>query len=137
VGLYLCVFDGDEDVDGIDVGMYEDWNAFIKAIVSHLEGGQRGSRFPLLTLHQDCDGEWSPSECVDLEKALDEIAREFEHLPSEPPRDGWKADIAKRFGLQLGTLHDCFFDVDGESLIGRLRGLAKLAQKINRPIIFQ
>jgi hypothetical protein len=137
VGLYLCIFDGDEEVDGIDVGMYEDWSVFIKAIVGHLEGGQRGSRFPLLTLHSDCDGQWSPSECVDLERAIDEIARGFGHLPAEPPADGWKVDVTKLFGLHFKTLGDCFFDVDGESLIDRLRDLAKLALKINRPIMFQ
>src|SRR5262245_41904554 len=117
--------------------MYEDWSVFIKAIVGHLEGGQRGSRFPLLTLHSDCDGEWSPSECVALEKAIDEIARGFGDLPAEPPADGWKADVTKLFGLRFRTLRDCFFDVDGESLIDRLRELAKLAQRINRPIMFQ
>ena len=137
MGLYLCVFEDDVDVDGIDVGMYDDWNGFIKAIVGHLEGGQRGSRFPLLTLHPDSDGQWSPSECADLEKMLDEIGREFDRLPAEPPGSGWKADIAKRFGLHLKTLRDCFFDVDGESLIDRLRDLAKVAKKLNRPIIFQ
>jgi len=24
MGLYLCIFDGDEDVDGVDVGAYAD-----------------------------------------------------------------------------------------------------------------
>ena len=66
---------------------------------------------------------------------LPEIARGFEHLPAEPP--GWKVEVTKLLGLHFRTLRDCFFDVDGESLIDRLRDLAKLAQKINRPILFQ
>jgi len=53
MGLYLCVFDGEEDVDGIDVGAY------------------------------------------------------------------------------------CLFDVDGENLFERLRGLAQLARRIDGPILFQ
>lgn len=137
MGLYLCVFDGEEDVDGIDVGAYGDWNDFIKAIIVHGENGVRGSRFPVLTLHSDCDGQWSPLECIELERACDEIERIFTTLPAAPSREGWQAQLAKQLGLRFETLRDCFFDVDGENLFERLRGLAQLARKIDGPILFQ
>jgi hypothetical protein len=137
MGLYLCIFDGGEDVAGLDAAAYGDWALFINAVIAHVEGGQRGSRVPVLTLHSDCDGEWSPAECVELVRALDEIERIFRKLPPEPPRDGWRAEVAKEEGLRFETLYDCFFDVDGENLIERLRGLAKLAQSLDRPIAFQ
>jgi len=137
MGLYLCVFEGDEDVEGVDVGAYEDWNAFIDEVVRHVENGLRGSRHPVLTLHSDCDGQWTPQECPDLDRAMDEIEQTFRRLPAAPPPDGWKANVAKQLGLRFDTLRACFFDVDGENLIDRLRGLSKLAQKMNRPILFQ
>jgi hypothetical protein len=137
MGLYLCVFDDDEDVEGIDCGGYSDWNAFIAAVVEHVEQGRRGTRVPLLTMHSDSDGEWSPAECVVLERALDEIEAVFARRPAEPPRDGWRAQVAEELELQFDSLRDCFFDVDGENLIERLRGLAKLARDLDRPIRFQ
>ena len=137
MGLYLCVFDGEEDVDGVDVGGYDDWGVFIAAIVDHAENGVRGSRFPVLTLHSDSDGQWSAEECVELERACDEIERIFTRLPAAPPHDGWKGQLARQLGLRFETLRDCFFDVDGENLLERLRGLAQLARKIDGPILFQ
>jgi len=137
MGLYLCVFDEGEDVEGIDCGGYADWNAFIAAVVEHVEHGQRGTRVPLLTMHSDCDGEWSPAECAVLERALDEIEAVFRRLPAQPPRDGWRAAVAADLELQFDSLWDCFFDVDGENLIERLRGLAKVALDRDRPIRFQ
>jgi hypothetical protein len=137
MGLYLCVFDEGEDVEGIDCGGYSDWNAFIAAVVEHVEQGQRGARVPLLTMHSDCDGEWSPAEWVVLARALDEIEETFKRLPAQPPRDGWRAQVAEDLELRFESLWDCFFDVDGENLIERLRGLAKLARERNRPIRFQ
>jgi len=137
MGLYLCVFDEGEDVEGIDCGGYSDWNAFIAAVVEHVEHGQRGTRVPLLTMHSDSDGEWSPAECVVLERALDEIEAVFRRQPAQPPRDGWRAQVAADLELQFDSLWDCFFDVDGENLIERLRGLAKVALDRDRPIRFQ
>jgi hypothetical protein len=137
MGLYLCIFDGDEDVDGIDVGAYSDWNTFIRAIIAHMENGLRGMGAPVLTLHGDSDGEWSPAECAQLERTLDDIERIFSRSPPEPPQEGWQAKDAKRQGLRFTNLADCVFDVDGQNLITRLRDLAKLAQKLDRPILFQ
>jgi len=45
VGLYLCIFDGDEEVDGVEVGAYADYNALRDYVVRELETGRAGSRF--------------------------------------------------------------------------------------------
>ena len=70
MGLYLCVFDGDEELEGVDVGSYADFDFFRGAVAEILEGGNAGTRYPTLMLHSDCDGEWSVEECIDLEKEL-------------------------------------------------------------------
>ena len=123
MGLYLAVFDGDEELDGVEVGLYADFSAFREAVVANLEGGFPGSRFPTLILHSDCDGEWSPVQAALLEKELEVIGMELQRLPPVPLNDGWQRQVAKTFGVQNHTLFDRFFDVDGEPRIDRLIGL--------------
>ena len=137
MGLYLCIFDGDEEVDGVEVGPYADFDVFRDCIVRELEGGNAGSKFPTLILHSDCDGEWSPSEAGELEKELMTIGNKFRRLPPIPISSDWRRQVVKRFGLQINNLYDCFFDVDGEPLLERLINLAKLSQQRNLPILFQ
>jgi hypothetical protein len=137
MGLYLCVFDGDEEVDGVEVGPYAEFGAFRDCIVRELEGGIAGSKFPLLVLHSDCDGEWSSSEAGELEKELIATGNEFRCLPPIPIGSDWKRRVAKSAGLQTHSLYDCFFDVDGEPLLDRLVNLARLSQARKLPILFQ
>jgi hypothetical protein len=56
MGLYLCVFQGDEELDGVDVGSYGDFNHF-RSVVAGLEDGPPGSKYPTLILHPDSDGD--------------------------------------------------------------------------------
>ena len=67
MSLYLCIFDEEEELDGVDVGAYSDFGYFRNTIVRELERGKAGSRFPMLILHPDCDGEWTIADCVKLE----------------------------------------------------------------------
>jgi hypothetical protein len=135
MGLYLAIFDGDDELDGVEVGMYSDFGSFRDAAVS-LEAGKAGSRFPTLILHSDCDGEWTPEQSVALETELKAISEEFAVMPAIP-LDGWKLQIAKLLGLRPASLYECFFDVDGEPLLERLLDLSRLSQSRNLPIIFQ
>jgi hypothetical protein len=136
MGLYLAVFDDQDEIAGVEVGSYADFAYFRDAVVSGLEGGVAGSRFPTLILHSDCDGEWTPNEAGTLEVELSVIAKEFEALP--PVRlDDWKAEVAKMFGIRPTNLAECFLDVDGEPLLERLVGLARLSQDRKLPILFQ
>ena len=137
MGLYLAVFDGDDELDGVEVGSYADFGVFRSAVAKHLEGGVEGSRCPTLMLHSDCDGQWSPEEASLLQGELAAITESFMDLPPEPLGDGWKPEVAKTFGLRPGNLYDCFFDVDGEPLLDRLMGLAQFSVERNLPIVFQ
>ncbi|MDR2240737.1 MAG: immunity 70 family protein [Zoogloeaceae bacterium] len=137
MGLYLCIFDDDDELDGVEVGSYNDFGTFRSAIAAHVEGGMEGSRCPTLMLHSDCDGQWSPEEAGKLRTELTVIAEKFMELPPEPLGDGWRSEVAKTFGLRPGNLYECFFDVDGEPLLDRLMGLAQLSVGRNLPILFQ
>jgi hypothetical protein len=137
MGLYLCIFDGDEEVEGVEVGPYADFGKFRDCVVRELEGGNAGSKFPTLILHSDCDGEWSPTEAGKLETELVEISNEFRRRPSIPITSDWQKQVVKSFGSQINNLYDCFFDVDGEPLLERLVSLAELSQERNLPILFQ
>lgn len=136
MGLYLCVFEGDEELEGVEVGSYADWGRFVEAVVA-LEGGRRGARFPLITLHPDSDGQWSPDDAITLAAQLGEIEAALKKAPPAPPAGGWQAAVAKQLGLRFASLYDCFFDVDGEPLVERLGALAREAAVRRLPILFQ
>jgi len=137
VGLYLCIFDGDEEIDGVEVGSYADYGWFIDTVIRELEGGRRGSQCPTLTLHSDCDGEWSVAECVLLERELRATEEALRGLPPIPFNSEWQTSVARGIGYQCRTLYDCFLDVDGEPMIERLMNLCRRAQQVNQPILFQ
>jgi hypothetical protein len=137
MGLYLCVFDGDEELDGVEIGSYGDFAFFRDAVAKHLEGDQYGSRFPTLLMHSDSEGEWPPDQAVVLEKELLLIAKESKSLPPVAWPPGWQEDVARQLGLRPANLYDCFIDIDGEPLIERLVDLTKLSQRSRQPILFQ
>jgi hypothetical protein len=137
MGLYLSVFDDDSELDGVEVGSYADFSAFRSAVVRNLEGGAPGSRFPTLILHSDCDGIWTPAEAAALEKELEVVSAEFRELPPVAVTVDWQKEVVRAFGIQIKSLYDCYFDVDGEPLLERVIGLCQLSQARNLPILFQ
>ena len=141
MGLYLCVFRSDEvddEVDGVEVGSYDDFHDFRLAVAQGLENGQWGSRFPVLMLHHDSDGEWTPGEAVALAGELQVIETEFAALPARGFVAGsWQAKVAGSLGLAPKTLRESFIDVDGELLVERIRELAVTAAKLGVPISLQ
>ncbi len=137
MGLYLCIFDDDEDVDGVEVGTYADYNALRDYIVRELEAGRAGSRFPTFVLHSDCDGEWSVPECQSLQSELGEIAAGLKERPAVAFFSDWQRAVAKSIGLAPQNAFESFIDVDGEFLLERLQNLAKYALERRLPILFQ
>lgn len=137
MGLYLCVFENEEEIDGIDVGRYADFDSLRTYISRELEGGRTGSRFPIFIRHSDCDGEWLPSELDELHRELTEIASELIARSAVPFASDWQIAVAKSIGLVPRNALESFIDVDGEFLIDRLRSLVKCAQKRGVSILFQ
>lgn len=138
MGLYLAVFDGDEELEGVEVGSYADFGEFRDAVADSLERGAIGSRFPTLMLHSDCDGSWSPEEAGRLQMELRQIADEFRRLsPLELKPGSWQAEVARGLGIRATSRYETFIDVDGELLIERLAQLAEVSQRSGREILFQ
>jgi hypothetical protein len=120
MGLYLCVFDGDCEVDGVKVGSYADFGCFRACVTDLLEAGLAGSRFPTLVNHSDCDGTWSPDECADLARELSEISEGFKKSAPRVFNSSWQEQVANLVGLRPASLYESFIDVDGEPLIDRM-----------------
>jgi hypothetical protein len=137
MGLYLCVFDGDDERDGVEIGSYADFAYFRDTVTDRLEGGDAGSKYPCLILHADSDGEWSPSECRALREELSEIARQFKELPGIAFNAEWQRQVGKALGFKPSCLYDSFIDVDGEPLLERLQRLCDTAVQLSQPILFQ
>ena len=137
MGLYLFICDGEKELLGIDVGFYSDFGWFRGLIAENLEGGEFGSRFPTLMLHSDCDGQWSPEEAKLLEKELQCIKVELETFSPIDLNSGWQISVAETMGLEIESLYDCFFDVNGEPLVDGLIRLAKTSYTNQLPILFQ
>ena len=137
MSLYLCIFDDDEEIDGVAVGAYSDFGDFRAAVAKALEGDNWGSRFPALMSHSDCDGQWTVEECAKLEMELETIITEMKGLPPRQFSAEWQKKQAKTLGLSPQSLYESFIDVDGEPLLERLLELVHLARQHGLPILFQ
>jgi hypothetical protein len=138
MGLYLAVFDNNEEVEGVEVGSYADFGVFRDTVASRLEGGVAGSLFPVLMVHSDSDGSWSPDEAIQLQIELEKISEKFRLLPPlDLIEDSWQYEVAKSVGLRPKNLYESFFDIDGEPLIERLLDLIRVSKLRVKEILFQ
>jgi hypothetical protein len=137
VGLYLALFENDDEIEGVEVGSYADFGAFRDTVTEVLEGGAAGSRFPTLVLHSDCDGSWNSDEATRLKRELTTIRVEFSALPPREFASSWQIDVARSLGISPANLAESFIDVDGENLLARLIALAEIAEARRQVILFQ
>jgi Immunity protein 70 len=138
MGLYLTVFDdNDEELDGVEIGSYLDYDLFIQNVINDVEGGVQGTACPALTLHHDSEGEWNSEEAVKLRTELQKITEVFKSNPPVKHNSAWVAEVMSNVGLKPTNAYESFIDVDGEFLIDRLIGLAELSIKTGFPILFQ
>lgn len=136
MSLYLCVFRDDEEIQGVEVGSYDDFSRFRDGVAQKLENGKRASRFPVLQLHPDSEGEWGIVDCRRLEQELAVIQSESSKLPPVPLAPDQQG-VAREVGIVPRNLAESFIDVDGESLLSRLSELCRSAIEHNQPILFQ
>ena len=137
MGLYLGVFKDDMEISGLEIGSYGDFGDFRDTVSTTLEGNEPGSKYPILILHSDCDGDWPVESLPMLIAELENISEAFRCLLPTEVTAVWKKEVVKKLGLKINTLYDCFFDIDGEPLLERLIKLARLGLKEQLPIIFQ
>jgi hypothetical protein len=135
--VYLCIFDGEEEVEGVEIGSYADFGFFREGVTAVVENGKKGSRCPILINHHDSDGEWSPEEAGRLVGELKLVANGFSKMPPVTFNSDWKKQVAASEGLEPRNLLECFFDVDGVPLVARLLDLAEKSDRLRLPIIFQ
>ncbi len=131
MSLYLCILDGDDEVDGWVLGHYGDFGSFRDAIAESLGA----SGFPVLMQHSDCDGEWTPSDARRLKNELKEIGEAFKDLPAIRHSDAF--EHTSEHWESASTLYDCFHNVDGENLFEALDALCTVAISRDKPILFQ
>lgn len=137
MGLYLCIFDGDEDIDGLEVGSYADYNALRNYVVGEFEEGKAGSSFPTFVMHSDSDGEWSVEQCCQLRNELSAIVAAMKTRPPVEFSSEWQRGVAKSVGLVPQNAFESFIDVDGEFLLERLQNLIEKSITKQLPILFQ
>jgi hypothetical protein len=137
MGLYLCIFDGEDELDGVEIGSYADFNSLRACVTDEIEGGKVGSRFPTFIMHSDCDGDWSPEDCHCLRAELVEIIAALKLLPPVNFNSEWQRAMAKQIGLRPKTAFESFIDVDGEFLLYRLQNLVDKAIGRQLPVLFQ
>lgn len=136
MSLYLCVFRDEEELDGVEVGSYEDFER-LRAFARGVDG-RIFRRFGTLRVNVSPTTTWSPRAAARLEKEVAALAEELRRRPPEPfPPGSWQAEVAAARGAPPATLYDCFFDVDGRPLVERLVALCRLSVENRQPILFQ
>ncbi len=131
MSLYLCIFDGEEEVTGWVFGHYSDFGYFRDVISAKLEAND----YPTLMQHSDCDGEWSPKELRRLRSELETIGEQLRRLPAEQPSGALEHTAKFRRGAK--SLYDCFHNVDGENVFEALIALCDEGIARDRPVLFQ
>jgi hypothetical protein len=111
VSLYLCIFSGNVEVAGVDVGAYSDFGEFRDRVAQGAEHGAWGSLFPVLMNQPDDEGDWAVEDLVALDAEL--------------------AALAHRRDL------DQFRDSEERPLVGSLLALCDAALRVGEPILFQ
>ena len=141
MGLYFCVFNGDDEIDGVVVGPYADFGELRDYVVRELEGVQPGAKFPTFILHSDChsdcDGEWSVDDAIKLLAEMEEIVSSMKARKPVPFVSEWQSKAARNIGLTPKSAFECFVDMDGEFVLMRIHDLVQVAVERRLPILFQ
>lgn len=137
MGLYLCVFKDDVEIDGVEIGSYEDFGFFREKVEEFVEDNKWGEKCPTLMLHSDCDGYWTVEEAKLLEEELLDIKKVFIEKANIETTVVWQKETRKLLGLKPSNLYESFIDIDGEFLIDRLINLCSISMNENEPILFQ
>ena len=136
MGLYLCVFREDEELLGVDVGSYDDFERFRDA--ARARDRRMFRRYGALRVNMSPTTHWSPREAARLAGELVHLREALRQAPAQPfPSGSWQAARAAELGLAPTSLAECFFDFDGGPLFDRLLELCRVAVEAREPILFQ
>ena len=136
MGLYLCVFRGDEELEGVEVGGYDDFERF--RVTARALDRRVFRRFGTLRADVKPNTHWSPREAARLARELAALGDRLRQLPPRPFAQGsWQEQVSRERGRAPASLYDCFIDVDGEPLLERLLGLCRVSIETREPSLFQ
>jgi hypothetical protein len=136
MGLYLCVFRGDEELLGFDVGSYDDFERFRDE--ARARDRRVFRRYGVLRVNMSPTTHWSPRDAAKLASEVVHLREALRGVPARPfPPGSWQAARAAELGLAPASLADCFIDLDGASLFDRLLALCHVAVEAREPILFQ
>ena len=140
MSLYIAVFSNDEsddEVDGVDVGSLEDYNAFRALITAEFRDGEGKRGLPLLLESADNQPGWRAEDVPALLDEIEVVRQAFMSRPAHDFGDGaWQARVLARLGVRPRSLNESVVDVDGEPLLDRLAALARAAIGLQRPVEF-
>lgn len=131
MSLYLTIFDGETELDGLLVGHYSDFGYFRDQIAAYLDA----TRFPIFMSHSDCDGEWAAEELEALRRELADLKQVLEKLPRHEPVRAFEHVAKAR--TNAASFAESFHTVDGEPLLDALLRLCDMGLQVRRPILFQ
>ena len=136
MGLYLCVFRDDEELLGVDVGSYDDFERFRNA--ARALDRRIFRRYGALRVNMSPTTHWTPREAARLAGELVHLREALRQAPARPfPPGSWQAARAAELGLAPASLAECFFDFDGVPLFDQLLALCRVAVEAREPILFQ
>ena len=132
---YLSIEVGhDLEVDRVYLGEALDFARFSEAVRVHVEGGQRGSRCPVLQgIQDDTERTWRLKRSALLR---DELALVKEVFLKLPPLEltGWQAEVVAEQGQPPTSLFDSFVDEDAIPLVAALDRICATSLEQRQPI---
>ncbi len=136
MGLYLCVFREDEELCGVEVGSYKDFEGFRDEARARDRPVLR--RYPTLLASVKANTVWSWREAGRLARELAELGEALSREPARPFTPGtWQEEVARARRLDARSLRECYIDVQGEPLVDGLLELCRISIEGRLPILFQ
>ena len=140
MALQLAVRQGDQEIEGFELGSFVDFDRFLNHVVQTLEDGNAGSKYPAVSNGPDRDesegDDWSVKYCERLRAELTTLTAAMKAQPPVPFVSGAHKKAAQSKGLTPGNAYESFINAKGEYLLDGLQRLVNAAVDRNLPILF-
>ena len=140
MALQLAVRQGDQEIEGFELGSFVDFDRFLNHVVQTLEDGNAGSKFPAVSNGPDRDesegDDWSVKYCERLRAELTTLTAAMKAQPPVPFVSGAHKKAAQSKGLTPGNAYESFINAKGEFLLDGLQRLVNAAVDRKLPILF-
>lgn len=131
MALHLAVRQGDQEIEGFEIGSFVDFDRFLNHVVQTLEGGNPGTKFPAVSNgpeRDESDGDdWSVKYCERLRAELSALGEAMKSQPPVPFASPQQEKAARGKGLTPSNAYESFINDKGEFLIDGLQRLVNAA----------